>query len=165
MYIGDELPSHSSTIVTISVILTVIVSSSLETFSFFFSFLLFFHDHKSHFSLNLLLFKMQVFINLILVSATDPGIIPRNDQANIEDVGTSDGTRSKRVMINGVEMKLKYCRICKIFRPPRSCHCAVCDNCVEKFDHHCPWIGQCIALVRLHHKVMLLSHRLYRQSV
>ncbi|KAH9793200.1 S-acyltransferase [Citrus sinensis] len=109
MYIGDELPSHSSTIVTISVILTV-------------------------------------FINLILVSATDPGIIPRNDQAIIEDVGTSDGTRSKRVMINGVEMKLKYCRICKIFRPPRSCHCAACDNCVEKFDHHCPWIGQCIAL-------------------
>lgn len=108
---------------------------------------------------------MQVFINLILVSTTDPGIIPRNDQANIEDVGTSDGTRSKRVMINGVEMKLKYCRICKIFRPPRSCHCAVCDNCVEKFDHHCPWIGQCIALVRSHHKVMLLSDRLYIDKV
>ncbi|KAK1566578.1 hypothetical protein Q3G72_001592 [Acer saccharum] len=88
----------------------------------------------------------NVLVNLILVSANDPGIIPRNDQASVEEVGTSDGTRRKKITVNGVELKLKYCRICKIFRPPRSCHCAVCDNCVEKFDHHCPWIGQCIAL-------------------
>ncbi|KAK3184374.1 hypothetical protein Dsin_031660 [Dipteronia sinensis] len=87
-----------------------------------------------------------VLVNLILVSANDPGIIPRNDQASVEEVGTSDGTRRKKITVNGVELKLKYCQICKIFRPPRSCHCAVCDNCVEKFDHHCPWIGQCIAL-------------------
>ncbi|KAK4846452.1 hypothetical protein QYF36_017347 [Acer negundo] len=89
---------------------------------------------------------IQVLVNLILVSANDPGIIPRNDQASVEEVSTSDGTRRKKITVNGVELKLKYCRICKIFRPPRSCHCAVCDNCVEKFDHHCPWIGQCIAL-------------------
>ncbi|KAK2649740.1 hypothetical protein Ddye_017229 [Dipteronia dyeriana] len=88
----------------------------------------------------------NVLVNLILVSSNDPGIIPRNNQASVEEVGTSDGTRRKKITVNGVELKLKYCRICKIFRPPRSCHCAVCDNCVEKFDHHCPWIGQCIAL-------------------
>ncbi|XP_061336659.1 probable protein S-acyltransferase 1 [Gastrolobium bilobum] len=82
-----------------------------------------------------------VLINLVLVSTTDPGIIPRNDQESFED-----GTKSKKVIVNGVEVKLKYCRICKIFRPPRSCHCAICDNCVERYDHHCPWIGQCIAL-------------------
>ncbi|XP_044502869.1 probable protein S-acyltransferase 7 [Mangifera indica] len=86
-----------------------------------------------------------VLVNLTLVTATDPGIIPRNDQASMEEVGTSNGARRKIVTINGVELRLKYCRICKIFRPPRSGHCVVCDNCVEKFDHHCPWIGQCIA--------------------
>ncbi|KAL5794088.1 hypothetical protein ACOSP7_002682 [Xanthoceras sorbifolium] len=111
VYTGNDLPNHSTLIITISVILTV-----------------------------------TVLVNLILVSATDPGIIPRNDQASVEAVGTSDGTRRKKITVNGVELKLKFCRICKIFRPPRSCHCAVCDNCVEKFDHHCPWIGQCIAL-------------------
>ncbi|KAJ9170072.1 hypothetical protein P3X46_018206 [Hevea brasiliensis] len=94
-----------------------------------------------------LVLTMIVLVNLFLVSAIDPGIIPRNDQTPLEEIGTSDGgSRRKKVTINGVEVKLKYCRICKIFRPPRSCHCAICNNCVEKFDHHCPWIGHCIAL-------------------
>ncbi|CAK9140941.1 unnamed protein product [Ilex paraguariensis] len=88
-----------------------------------------------------------VLVNLILVSMIDPGIIPRNDQSSHE-FGSNGRTKKRKVTVNGVEVKLKYCRICNIYRSPRSCHCAVCDNCVEKFDHHCPWIGQCIGLVR-----------------
>ncbi|XWS34270.1 hypothetical protein CRYUN_Cryun21dG0026300 [Craigia yunnanensis] len=94
-----------------------------------------------------LILTIMVIINLILVAAVDPGIIPRStEQSSVEDIGTSKGTRRKKATVNGVQLKLKYCQICRIFRPPRSCHCAICDNCVEKFDHHCPWIGQCIAL-------------------
>ncbi|KAH7653733.1 Protein S-acyltransferase protein [Dioscorea alata] len=100
-------------------------------------------------------FTIYVLFLLVFTSARDPGIIPHNahppepdNDTESELVGNQRGSLSlpptKDVLVNGITVKVKYCHTCMLYRPPRCSHCSICNNCVERFDHHCPWVGQCI---------------------
>ncbi|XP_069027961.1 palmitoyltransferase ZDHHC9 isoform X1 [Embiotoca jacksoni] len=98
-----------------------------------------------------------VIAMLLRTSFSDPGVLPRalpEEATFIEmEIEAANGNvpagqrpppRIRNVQINSQIVKLKYCYTCKIFRPPRASHCSICDNCVDRFDHHCPWVGNCV---------------------
>jgi len=73
--------------------------------------------------------------SLLKTAFTDPGIIPRCSNRLSKD---TIPPRYQDICLDGKMVRLKFCMTCKIIRPPRSYHCPICDNCVERFDHHCP---------------------------
>jgi len=87
---------------------------------------------------------------LVCTAFADPGIMPRaKNYTDHFDLRTKlyrskPPPRYHDLVLRGHPFKIKYCTTCNIYRPPRCTHCSVCENCIERFDHHCPWLGNCI---------------------
>eukprot|EP01120_Amphizonella_sp_Union-15-10_P011803 TRINITY_DN5103_c0_g1_i1.p1 TRINITY_DN5103_c0_g1~~TRINITY_DN5103_c0_g1_i1.p1 ORF type:complete len:298 (-),score=15.30 TRINITY_DN5103_c0_g1_i1:38-931(-) len=94
---------------------------------------------------------MTIFCITVLLIAgfTDPGILPRKTEDSRQS-GETESPQSttkptqKDIQVNGQLLSISFCETCKIWRPPRASHCSFCNNCIQNFDHHCPWIGNCV---------------------
>lgn len=103
-------------------------------------------EYESYYVLIIYIIILIVsLISFTLTAFSDPGIIPRGIlPKNVNYKGPVH--LKQRMCISGKLIEIKWCGTCHIFRPPRSFHCYICNNCVERFDHHCPWIGNCIGI-------------------
>jgi hypothetical protein len=64
-------------------------------------------------------------------SLTDPGSVPL----------AAIPSERQRLLKDSHSM----CGQCQTFKPPMSHHCRICNRCISRMDHHCPWV-RCFVL-------------------
>jgi len=100
---------------------------------------------------------VYTFAVLLITSFMDPGFLPKQSpDPKMEELMAQfseypaytkrEGPIPKKEILLPQDylIKVSYCTTCHFYRPPRCSHCSDCDRCVERFDHHCPWVGNCV---------------------
>lgn len=76
----------------------------------------------------------MTFASFVLASVADPGIVNKETVSRYADNYPYDA----------MLYYAKDCRTCLVRRPARSKHCSICGHCTARYDHHCPWINNCV---------------------
>ncbi|KAL8562189.1 hypothetical protein ACOMHN_005174 [Nucella lapillus] len=82
-----------------------------------------------------------MWVTLYIANCIDPGYLPRNipeyDQA-IRQAAHFDEWKQ------GHNPLSRLCHTCRTIKVLRAKHCRYCKRCVREFDHHCPYIYNCV---------------------
>ena len=95
-------------------------------------FLLFPFFDNTAFSISYLVISGLVFILYFILSFSNPGKMVNETYKDLLDI-----------VEKGEEVE-NFCPYCLVKKKYRSLHCLICQKCVDEFDHHCFWVGNCI---------------------
>ncbi|XP_065504639.1 palmitoyltransferase ZDHHC12 [Caloenas nicobarica] len=104
------------------------------------------------------LLQPLLFISLVLcsvllyfrVSLMDPGFV----KAEEEEQGGKSEEQSMMIPQVPSNIKMRLCGYCMVRQPMRAKHCQLCQHCVRRYDHHCPWIENCVG--EKNHRLFML---------
>ncbi|CAD6184327.1 unnamed protein product [Caenorhabditis auriculariae] len=95
-------------------------------------------EYTLHTSINFILFEtflFLAFVSHVKTMLTDPGAVPKGD--------ATEELIERLQAANGNEVIYK-CQKCCSIKPERAHHCSVCERCIRRMDHHCPWVNNCV---------------------
>lgn len=135
-------PDYRGTILTLLIAVAIFAAEAAVSFPWLLS-------HRPLVAAPLLAGLIVSFVVTVwaayLASTTDPGILPRSPTVPAS-FAAFQTVRERRLNFRGRSITVKFCDTCRVWRPPRTSHCATCNNCVRRFDHHCPWLGNDVGL-------------------
>lgn len=88
-----------------------------------------------HFAIELSIVSLIIFIVnfvlFLLVHQKDPGFVKQKRGQNI-------------IKLYQTQHYDSICPFCEVQKKSTTFHCHHCERCVKKYDHHCPWIRNCV---------------------
>jgi palmitoyltransferase len=84
------------------------------------------------FAICYLTISFLVFFFYGYLSFSDPGVMTNNEYNNLLDA------------VEKGENLENFCPFCLIRKNYKNTHCLICQKCIDEFDHHCFWVGNCI---------------------
>ncbi|XP_074619564.1 uncharacterized protein LOC141878494 [Acropora palmata] len=90
-------------------------------------------------------FNVFMWLSLYYANMREPGFIPCNSPEY--DMALKQVPFCEEWQAKGGQNPLEnLCHTCRLVRPLRAKHCRICNRCVKHFDHHCPYINNCVGL-------------------
>ncbi|XP_034520523.1 probable palmitoyltransferase ZDHHC12 isoform X1 [Ailuropoda melanoleuca] len=87
--------------------------------------------------LTFLLLVLGSLLLYLAVSLMDPGYV------NVQPQPQEEAKEEQTAMVPQA-IPLRRCRYCLVLQPLRARHCRECRRCVRRYDHHCPWMENCV---------------------
>ncbi|CAF1150239.1 unnamed protein product [Adineta steineri] len=98
--------------------------------------------------------------NYLFASLHDPGVVPRPSADEVLQTEKENNIQTdlngnyfpsipppRTILVRNFPYASSYCYTCRVYRLPRVSHCSMCNVCIQNFDHHCPWINNCVGLL------------------
>ena len=90
---------------------------------------------------------LLILICFTLAVVTPPGSVPSTPEWVFVENDTRDQPLELQTALETKKTgERRSCKWCGKYKPDRCHHCRVCNSCVLKMDHHCPWIYNCVGL-------------------
>lgn len=91
------------------------------------------YDHLKSYAQPLVVHLILTNVFFFVASYSDPGYVKKSERISF-------------LKLNQYFDPAFICPTCEVFRPQESRHCFICNRCVDRFDHHCNWLNNCVGL-------------------